>query len=156
MQRLELGSYVEPTAARHALARNRVWLLRELATNPDTEFSLVECFKLRCIFFHIPKTAGLSLSAALFGNRGLGHIDVRTARILFGERRFSSFFKFCFVRNPWDRLVSAYHYLHAGHPNSPSPTPSPDARASPSSSSSCCPRRRWRASSTSVRSTRSS
>lgn len=119
MQLLDLAGYVEPTAVRHAIARNRVWLLRELKANPDTAYSLEECFQLRCIFFHIPKTAGLSLNVALFGNHGLGHIDVQTARALFGERRFDSFYKFCFVRNPWDRLVSAYHYLHAGHPNSP-------------------------------------
>jgi hypothetical protein len=118
-QLLDVARYVEPRSVRHALARSRVWLLRELETNPHTEYSLEECFQLECIFFHIPKTAGLALNGAFFGNRGLGHIDVRTARVLFGERRFRSFFKFCFVRNPWDRLVSAYHYLRAGHVKSP-------------------------------------
>ena len=55
----------------------------------------------------------------LFGDRGPGHVDVEIAKVVFGERRFQSFFKFCFVRNPWDRLVSAFHYLRHGHPDSP-------------------------------------
>ena len=62
-QLLEVARYVEPRAVRHALVRNRVWLLHELETNPHTEYSLEECFQLQCIFFHIPKTAGLASNA---------------------------------------------------------------------------------------------
>jgi chondroitin 4-sulfotransferase 11 len=111
--------YVEPTSLRHALVRDRFWILRELATHADSKYSLEPLFRLRCIFFHIPKTAGLALCDAWFGNRAAGHINVETARAVFGEWRFRSYFKFCVVRNPWDRLVSAYHYLRQGHPNSP-------------------------------------
>ncbi|HET8654386.1 MAG TPA: sulfotransferase family 2 domain-containing protein [Longimicrobiaceae bacterium] len=114
---------VEPTQLRHRLAllhrpsRRRVWLLREIAASPASEYSLREMFRLHCIFIHIPKTAGISLCAALFGSRGGGHFDVETARILFGARRFRSSFKFCFVRNPWDRLASAFFYLSNGGMN---------------------------------------
>ncbi|GFE71475.1 hypothetical protein CFPU101_40850 [Chroococcus sp. FPU101] len=108
--------YIEIKSVRHYLGRHNVniWVLREIEVNPSTEYNLDELFKLRCIFFHIPKTAGLSVCDALFGNRGAGHINVSNARYIFGERNFRSFFKFCFVRNPWDRLVSSYHYLRKG------------------------------------------
>jgi hypothetical protein len=114
-----IAKYIEPTASRHALVRDRVWILRELATHPDSKYNLEQFFRLRCIFFHVPKTAGLAVSDALFSNRAAGHIDVETAKALVGIWGFRSFFKFCFVRNPWDRLVSAYHYLRKGHPTSP-------------------------------------
>jgi hypothetical protein len=82
----------------------------------------------RCIFIHVPKTAGKSI-LTLFGLPELGvnykgeltHLEdpydhipsMRYApRPYFGE-----YFKFAFVRNPWDRLVSAFHYLNAGGAN---------------------------------------
>jgi len=114
-----MAKYVEPAAPRHALVSERVWILNELATHPDSKYSLNEFFRLRCIFFHIPKTAGLAVSNTLFNNRAAGHINVETAKVLVGVWRFPYYFKFCFVRNPWDRLVSAYHYLRKGHPTSP-------------------------------------
>jgi len=33
---------------------------------------------------------------------------------VFSKRDFESFFKFAFVRNPWDRLLSAYNFLTSG------------------------------------------
>jgi hypothetical protein len=112
--------YVEPTPLRHALARYRgVWILRKLKAQADSKYNPDTAFRLRCIFFHIPKTAGLAVCDGLFGDRAAGHMDVETAKVVFGEWRFRSFFKFCFVRNPWDRLVSAFHYLRHGHPDSP-------------------------------------
>jgi Sulfotransferase family len=68
----------------------------------------------RCIFVHIPKCAGVSVSQGLFGNRGAGHYPVTTLRQVFGPALFDSYFKFAFVRNPWDRLLSAYEFLRCG------------------------------------------
>jgi len=68
----------------------------------------------RCIFVHIPKTAGLSIAKALFGNAGGSHVPLSTYERVFDKAEFDSYFKFAFVRNPWDRVVSAYAYLIDG------------------------------------------
>lgn len=68
--------------------------------------------KRNAIFFHIPRSGGLSVTTALFGER-VGH---RTAVMVRAQDplAFTESFKFCFVRNPWDRLVSAFLFLKQG------------------------------------------
>lgn len=56
------------------------------------------------IFIHIPKTGGTTIQHAL-DIRGCNHID----RYKYTDD--SNKYFFTFVRNPWDRLVSAYTYL---------------------------------------------
>ena len=70
--------------------------------------------ELKCIFVHIPKCAGISVCKSLFGNLGGGHASIRDYKIVFGNDRFNQYFKFSFVRNPWDRLVSTYLFLKNG------------------------------------------
>ena len=98
----------------------------------------------RFAFIHVPKTAGSSVAFALWpyadhvddywANRWLDRIGIHVnhyapyrrkkfrthtpAAIL--ERQlpadvFADLFKFAFVRNPWDLLVSSYHYLLKHH-----------------------------------------
>ncbi len=62
----------------------------------------------RCVFIHVPKTAGASVSSAL-NVTGFGHLSIKW----FPERYFSC----SFVRNPWDRVVSAFFYLNQGGEN---------------------------------------
>ena len=59
------------------------------------------------IFIHIPRTGGTSISRCLSG------AATRSAHSMgfFKEQRHAGFFVFCFVRNPFDRIVSAF--LHA-------------------------------------------
>ena len=68
----------------------------------------------RCIYIHVPKCGGISVAKALFGEANIGHATHRQYRILFTQEEYRSYFKFTIVRNPWDRLVSAFHYLKGG------------------------------------------
>ena len=68
----------------------------------------------KCVFFHIPKTAGISISNSLFGDIKWGHKSVNFYKLYYGEKVFNSLYKFCFVRNPYDRLFSAYAFLKEG------------------------------------------
>jgi hypothetical protein len=78
------------------------------------QYSLAPFDNRRAIFVHIPKTGGISVSTALFGNLAGGHTRITEYRNIFSEKEFSQYYKFTFVRNPWDRLYSAYCFLKAG------------------------------------------
>lgn len=68
----------------------------------------VNAWRGRVVFIHINKTAGSSVERAL-------HLrsERKTAlqkREEMGRERFERAFKFAFVRNPWDKVLSHYHY----------------------------------------------
>lgn len=69
----------------------------------------------RCIFIHVPKAAGSSVALTLFGeaSRHVPYFVYEQAN----PRKFRAFFKFAFVRNPWDRVVSTYFFLKKGGMN---------------------------------------
>ena len=67
------------------------------------------------IFIHIPKTAGTSVSKTL-GLLGSRHVPAEDY-IIANPGKFSRFFKFAVVRNPFDRLLSSYTFLQAGGMN---------------------------------------
>jgi len=71
------------------------------------------CHEHKCTFFHIPKTAGISVCNAL----GIGEENIGHSRELVLTSDIVNYFTFTFVRNPWDRLVSAYCYLMQGGRN---------------------------------------
>lgn len=81
------------------------------------EASLTGFDNLNCIFVHIPKTAGISITNALFQNMGGSHRSLRNYLNYFNNNDFNNYYKFCFVRNPWDRLVSSYFFLKGGGMN---------------------------------------
>ena len=86
----------------------------------------------KCIFIHIPKTAGTSL-IKIFSDKNpqrkkhnpapFSHDDYKfdpppphlraqdyVKHGLVTKEVFDSYFKFSFVRNPWDRIISEYKY----------------------------------------------
>ena len=65
---------------------------------------------LKTIFIHVPKAAGTSVRRALYDTKSF-HIPAIRYQIS-DSKRFADYYKFCFVRNPWDRMNSAFHYLH--------------------------------------------
>jgi hypothetical protein len=89
----------------------------------------------KCIFIHIPKTAGQSIERFILNLHGLpweereplllrhnpepnkgpewlAHLTAQeyTDCEYLTENTFSNYFSFSFVRNPWAKLVSEYHY----------------------------------------------
>lgn len=71
--------------------------------------------KCKCIFIHIPKVAGISIEESLFNGKVGHHTAVEYKQS--DEVKFNSYFKFAFVRNPYDRLKSAFYYLKGGGRN---------------------------------------
>jgi hypothetical protein len=83
---------------------------------------MVICHNKRCIFIHIPKTAGTSIEQFIKENgkneidllgaqngRSLHHLTgIELKKIL--PSYFDNYYKFSFVRNPYDRLLSEYYW----------------------------------------------
>ena len=67
--------------------------------------------KYKCIFIHIPRTAGTSFEVAINGEPynysqfKFKHLTASYAKILYKDY-WNDYFKFSIVRNPWDRMVS--------------------------------------------------
>jgi hypothetical protein len=48
--------------------------------------------------------------------RSYNHMPASEIRSLVGAQCWDSYFKFCFERNPWDRVISLYYWLHKSEP----------------------------------------
>ncbi len=78
------------------------------------------CADRRLIFVHIQKTGGNAVRVALGVelNDPHKHFFARELRQDYGEAAWARCFKFAFVRNPWDRLVSWWSMIDAGRDTS--------------------------------------
>jgi len=103
-QTLGRSSLVVPLPIRHAVAG---WLW------PKMRPFLSSFDEHRCIFVHIPKNAGSSVSRSL-GIKPNGHTGIWTYQMIFSPEEFRNYFKFAVVRNPWDRVLSAFLFLKNG------------------------------------------
>lgn len=93
------------------------------------------CHRRKIVFIHIPRTGGQSIENVLFPNFNFTDKEERT--ILYGWNKklgwlnhltceeilrnnfisingFNNYFRFAFVRNPWERLVSEYAWKFSG------------------------------------------
>ena len=67
--------------------------------------------KHKCIFIHIPRCGGTSMEISIVGDNWFEidpttkHLVASTAKKIY-EPYWDDYFKFSFVRNPWDRMVS--------------------------------------------------
>lgn len=72
---------------------------------------------LRFIFIHVQKTGGTSIMQALLTQvkkseplpESMFHASITEVLEKFPETK--GYFKFAFIRNPWDRLVSLYEFI---------------------------------------------
>lgn len=100
-------------------------------------------YRYKFLFVHIAKTGGTSVRATLqrerfrdryfvplylvsrlsaFTGHRLGikfprHAKIIAAQQMLPHELFDSFFKFAFVRNPWDLQVSSYHHIRRERPH---------------------------------------
>lgn len=71
--------------------------------------------KYKCIFIHIQRTAGSSIEKWMCG-KDWWHIEPETKHLLASQARevyskyWDDYYKFSFVRNPWDRVVSCLKF----------------------------------------------
>ncbi len=65
--------------------------------------------KINFIFIHINKTAGTSITKAIKLPKRR-HLSAKEVIEIVGKERWEKSYKFTFVRNPWDKVVSHYKY----------------------------------------------
>ena len=104
---------------KYLLSKYRTWKHAKSQHNKIfIEGTLLNAFyKSKTIFIHIPKTAGVSLAKAIYGDVTFeGHRSFYFNNIALNIKN-EVYFSFSFVRNPFDRLYSAYKFLNAGGMN---------------------------------------
>lgn len=78
------------------------------------EKHLEQYLQKKLLFIHIPKAAGCSIHQALFNSDAIGHFTIDEFRKVTPGALWNSLYTFSFVRNPFDRTLSAYSYLSHG------------------------------------------
>lgn len=88
---------------------------KKRTTAAEYEHSYKPFDDTKSIFIHIPKCGGVAINKIIYGRRrGGGHTTLEQYTNFFQPSCILNYFKFTIVRNPWDRLVSAYFFLKNG------------------------------------------
>lgn len=100
---------------RAVVARNKLARKKYLRVRRFLKGSLYKSYfdSSRSVFIHIPKAAGKSVASALYGDDKPGHYyasDYMEDNL----KKFQDYFVFTFVREPSERLKSAYYFLLNG------------------------------------------
>jgi len=81
---------------------------------PSSSLSSSPSIKKYFSYIHIPKTGGVSVKNALYPSCFINNKDITGGHLLAKERvnekHWKESFKFTFVRNPWDQVISAYFF----------------------------------------------
>jgi len=64
----------------------------------------------KVLFIHVIKTGGVSIATALNMEQKQNHSRASKIKKEVGESVWNYYCKFSFVRNPFDKIVSQYHY----------------------------------------------
>lgn len=102
---------IVPTIIRrliHNITKFGLWSFKVL-DDYDKSYSFFK--KKKCLFIHVPKSAGISVYSGLFGVDSFGHLDLATYKQRYN---LNDVFVFTFVRHPLERCFSAYNYLKNG------------------------------------------
>ena len=51
-----------------------------------------------------------------------GHITAMQIKNIIGKKMFKNYFKFAFIRNPYDRFISTYFFFNRNNPHLPRPS----------------------------------
>ena len=101
-------------ARRHGLRSVAMPFALPLRDTAYGHYSFSGFLKTDSIYIHIPKAGGVSIANSLYGNIGAGHFTWAQYDQLFADEFVRRAFKFAIVRNPWDRIHSAFHFLSKG------------------------------------------
>ena len=118
--RKQLSAYWRTYRAKQSFDFQQKILIRKLRKNRDITNKISQA---GLIYVHIPKCGGSSVKKALLPYYDFppGHYSANTYREALGEHDYSNLHRFTVVRNPWDRLVSAYFYVMDKRHNKYSP-----------------------------------
>lgn len=94
----------------HLVSKKNYDYYRSLRDKPQMK----PAFETNSLFVHIPKAAGKSICSSLYGKPLGWHASIRHYEIIFSKQELDRMFTFTIVRNPWDRLVSAYNFTRQG------------------------------------------